>query len=413
MAASPVPLRRGYGFGPDVRLAHLADLHLGFRQYTRQTAHGINQREADVAVAFRRAVDAIASAKPDAVLVAGDVFHSVRPTNAAILDAFNQFGRLGKMLPDTPIVIIAGNHDTPRSVETGTILTLFEALPNVHVAAREPRRLVFEDLDLSIFCVPHEAVRGSPRPTMRPESGVKWNVLLTHGEVAGVVPGDRSFVEFGGAMVEPGDLHADQWHYVALGHYHVAQQVTANAWYAGSLEFAGLNPWGELREGARLGWGDAKGWLLATLKSGRAKVEFQPIEMSRRHVDLETIDGAGKTAADLDALVSANVDGIANGLDDQVVRQLVTNVTRLVARDLDHVAVREYKTRALHYHLDVRRPILKKEIGVGAPGRRQTLEEVVTDYLNRREVAPGVDRKSLVALGRRYLDQVEREITEG
>ena len=162
-----------------------------------------------------------------------------------------------------------------------------------------------------------------------------------------------------------------------------------------------------------MGWGDAKGWLLATLKSRRAKVEFQPIEMSRRHVDLETIDGAGKTAADLDALVSANVDGIANGLDDQVVRQLVTNVTRLVARDLDHVAVREYKTRALHYHLDVRRPILKKEIGVGAPGRRQTLEEVVTDYLNRREVAPGVDRKSLVALGRRYLDQVEREITEG
>ncbi|MCH6547370.1 MAG: DNA repair exonuclease [Gemmatimonadetes bacterium] len=395
-----------------MKLAHLADLHLGFRQYTRQTAHGINQREADVAGAFRRAIDAIALAKPDVIVVAGDVFHSVRPTNSAILDAFNQFGRLGELLPETPIVIIAGNHDTPRSVETGTILTLFEALPNVRVAAREPQRLVFEDLDLSIFCVPHESIRISPRPTMRPEPGVKWNVLLTHGEVAGVVPGDRSFVEYGGAMVEPGDLHADQWHYVALGHYHVAQQVTANAWYAGSLEFVGLNPWGELREGARLGWGDAKGWLLVTLQSRRAKVEFQSVEKSRRHVDLASIDGAGKTAADLDALISENVDGIPNGLDDQVVRQLVTNVTRPVARELDHAAVREYKTRALHYHLDVRRPIIQKNVGVGAPGRRQTLEEILTDYLNRREVAPGVDRKSLVALGRRYLEQVEREITE-
>jgi len=40
-----------------VKLAHLADLHLGFRQCERQTPRGGNQREADVAEAFRRAVD--------------------------------------------------------------------------------------------------------------------------------------------------------------------------------------------------------------------------------------------------------------------------------------------------------------------------------------------------------------------
>ena len=34
-----------------MKLAHLADLHLGFRQYDRQTARGGNQREADVAEA--------------------------------------------------------------------------------------------------------------------------------------------------------------------------------------------------------------------------------------------------------------------------------------------------------------------------------------------------------------------------
>jgi DNA repair exonuclease SbcCD nuclease subunit len=396
-----------------VKLAHLADLHLGFRQYTRQTSHGINQREADVATAFRRAVDGIAEARPDAVIVAGDVFHSVRPTNAAILDSFNQFRRLGEALPGTPIVIIAGNHDTPRSSETGTILTLFEALPNVHVAARDPRQLVFEELDLAVFCVPHCAIRAASRPTMRPEAGVKWNVLLTHGEVAGVVPGDRSFVEYGGALVEPGDLHADQWSYVALGHYHVAQQVTPNAWYAGSIEFVSSNPWGELREGDRLGWGDAKGWLLATLGEGRASAEFVPLERSRRHIDLEPIDGAGKAAAELDEQIAAHVTGIPEGLDDQVVRQLITNVSRHVARDLSHSTIRDYKSRALHYHLDIRRPGVKREVGVGAPGRRQTLQEIVTQYLERREVVPGVERGALVALGRRYLDQVEREASEG
>jgi hypothetical protein len=32
-----------------LRLVHLADLHLGYRQYQRLTPRGINQREADVA----------------------------------------------------------------------------------------------------------------------------------------------------------------------------------------------------------------------------------------------------------------------------------------------------------------------------------------------------------------------------
>ena len=398
-----------------MKIAHLADLHLGFRQYARQTARGLNQREVDVANAFRHAVDGVLAAAPDAVIVAGDVFHSVRPSNPAILDAFNQIRRLHDGLPHVPVVIVAGNHDTPRSVETGTILTLFEAIPNVHVAALTTRTLVFEDMQLSIHCVPHEAIRTSPRPTMLPkrESDTRWNVLVTHGEVAGVVPGDRSFVEYGGAMVEPGDLHADQWNYVALGHYHVAQQVIPNAWYAGSLDFVSLNPWGELREGDRLGWGTSKGWLLATLGDGYASVEFVPVEPERRHADLEVIDGSGKTAEELDVLIAKGVAGLPETIDDQVVRQLVTNVSRNVARELNHAAIREFKSRALHYHLDVRRPDVTREVGVAAPGGRQTLSELVTDYLTRRDLAPGLEREALVALGRRYLEQVERELAEG
>jgi DNA repair exonuclease SbcCD nuclease subunit len=57
-----------------VRIAHLADLHLGFRQYHRLTPGGINQREADVANAFRAAVDGLIAARPDVVLFAGDIF---------------------------------------------------------------------------------------------------------------------------------------------------------------------------------------------------------------------------------------------------------------------------------------------------------------------------------------------------
>src|SRR5207302_2677585 len=151
-----------------MRIAHLADLHLGFRQYYRQTSQGINQREADVALGFRRAVDGVIAAAPDLVLVAGDLFHSVRPTNPAILDAFNQIRRLRGSLPAAPVVVIAGDHDTPRSVETGTILKLFEAIEDVHVLVHDAKRLDLESLDLSLLCVPWAAFVGEGRPALEP-----------------------------------------------------------------------------------------------------------------------------------------------------------------------------------------------------------------------------------------------------
>ena len=52
-----------------MRLVHLSDIHLGFRQYQRQTPTGINQREADVAISLRRVIDKVIELKPDLVLI--------------------------------------------------------------------------------------------------------------------------------------------------------------------------------------------------------------------------------------------------------------------------------------------------------------------------------------------------------
>src|SRR5439155_1704290 len=154
-----------------VKLAHLADLHLGFRQYDRQTARGGNQREVDVADAFRRAVDDLVAQRPDLILLAGDIFHSVRPTNPAILFLFRELQRVRVALPETPVVLIAGNHDTPRSVETGTILRLYEAL-GVEVVIERARRIVFPKLDRSVLAVPHQAPLGQERPALPPGKGL-------------------------------------------------------------------------------------------------------------------------------------------------------------------------------------------------------------------------------------------------
>src|SRR5690242_622023 len=66
--------------------------------------------------------------RPDVVLIVGDVFHSVRTMNAAIIEAFVQLQTLRLALPETEVVIVAGNHERPRATETGSILELFRRI---------------------------------------------------------------------------------------------------------------------------------------------------------------------------------------------------------------------------------------------------------------------------------------------
>ena len=392
-----------------MKLAHIADPHLGIRQYHRQTPAGINQREADAAFAFRAAIDGVIAARPDAVLVAGDLFHSVRPTNAAILFAFRQFQRLREALPGAPVVLIAGNHDTPRSVETGNILRLFEEL-GVDVAFDEARRLVYPALDLSVLAVPHQALAGGERPALRPDGSERYRVLLLHGEVEGVFPREHAAADYGGALVGLNELGPEAWTYVALGHYHVRHMVAPHAWYAGSLEYVSPNLWGELIEEADRNVA-GKGWLLADLDRG--SVTAMPVRTAREILDLEPIRAEGLSAAAVDAQIAMRLAAVAGGIADKIVRLRVFDVPRHIAREIDHAAVRAYKAEALHFNLDLRRPEVQRTVGVGSPGKRQTLPEIVRSYLERRPLPAELDRAAFVRLGETLMDAVEREMVGG
>lgn len=394
-----------------MRIAHLADLHLGFRQYHRLNPKGINQREADVSNAFRSAVDGVIAAAPDCVIVAGDLFHSVRPTNAAIVFAFQQFQRIREALPRTPIVLVAGNHDTPRSTETGSILQLFEEI-GVDVAGDGPRRFVYADGNLSVLAVPHLSLADPSRPSLRPEGPELFQVLVLHGETPGLFPVDRSTAEYGGALLTPDDYSDQGWTYVALGHYHVQTEVQPRVWYSGALDYVSSNPWGELAdEAARRRQGApgaaGKGWLLVDLRTGQ--VQHQPVAPARRVFDLPPIDGEGLAAAELDRLIGERVDAIAGGIAGQIVRLVVRDVPRHVGRELDHARLRELRAEALHFQLDLRRPASTRESASGAPGRRATLGEIVQDYLRGRPLPAGLDRERFVRHGAELVAAAEAE----
>lgn len=392
-----------------MKLAHIADPHLGIRQYHRQTSTGINQREADIAQAFRTAIDGVIEARPDAVVFAGDLFHSVRPTNAAIVFAFRQLQRLREALPKAPMVLIAGNHDTPRSVETGSILRLFEEL-GVDVAADEARRLVYPHLDLSVLAVPHGVVRAAGRPLLRPDGPEKYQMLAIHAEVEGEYPMHRGAAEYGGTAIDRADLHLEDWTYVALGHYHTQHQVDRRAWYAGSLEYVGPNLWGELADDADHG-SHGKGWLLVDLDTGR--VERRAVPSAREVLDLEPVQAEDKSAAAVDELIAGRLAAVSGGIANKIIRLRVFDIPRHVARELNHAAIRAYKSEALHCHIDLRRPELHRTVGLGAPGRRQTLPELVASYLQGRPLPAELDREAFVRLGRELMDTVEREMVGG
>ncbi len=383
-----------------MRLVHLSDIHLGFRQYQKHTQVGINQREADVAASLRRVVDTIIELRPDIVLIAGDVFHTVRPTNPAILHAFMQFRRLIEMLPDSEVVMVAGNHDTPRTSETGCILRLFSPL-GVHVIEGEERRVSLYEGRVSVLAVPDMA---SGRPALTPDTAAKYNILLLHGEIEGVLPKYGPPLERAPMEITREELGADRWDYVALGHYHVYRSVAPNAFYSGSLDYTSTNPWGELVEERQAGI-KGKGIIEHDLESGSHT--FHHIPGCRPWVDLATLSGAGLSAAELDERIRDAIGGCEGGIEEKIVRLVVRDVPRHILRELDHKAIREFKRSALHFHLDTRRPEIVRREGQGAPGRRQSLAETVKDKLSSRSLTSDINRDALVDLGLRYLGEAD------
>ena len=384
-----------------MRLVHLADIHLGFRQYQRQTPTGINQREADVALSLRKVIDKVIELKPELVLIAGDVFHTVRPTNPAILHAFAEFSRLVQALPSARVVMIGGNHDRPRTSETGCILGLFTRL-GIDVVVGEAQRIVVHEHDLTILAVPEmEGVL----PALTPDPNAKYNILLLHGEIEGVLPRYGASLDRSPLQITHQQLGAHLWDYVALGHYHVYHQVADNAFYSGSLDYTSTNPWGEMGEERQAGI-EGKGIVEHDL--AKRTHRFHAIAPSRPWVDLPPLSGAGLSPSALDDAIREALENCDGGIDEKIVRLVVRDVPRHILRELDHKALREYRRKALHFHLDTRRPdMVRRETGQGAPGRRASLADTVRDKLRSRVLTENIDRDALVELGLHYLREAD------
>ncbi|MFN4033570.1 MAG: exonuclease SbcCD subunit D [Fimbriimonadales bacterium] len=376
-----------------MRVAHISDVHLGYRAYSRTNEYGMNQREWDVLSAFRAALRAAMQAEPDLILITGDLFHAVRPPNTSLIAAYRYLVELQSTRKGAPLIIIAGNHETPRIAESGCILALLAHIPGVQVVYDQITQLEIASVDACLLCIPSRGVGELEQRILAPNPNYRWNLLLLHGLLEGVTPF---------ALERPIDrqkIVRDEWDYIALGDWHLYTQIAPNALYAGATEFTSTNIWDEA--------GKAKGWILYDVAT--RSHEFRPLR-TRPVYDLTPIDAAELTVAELNTLIEERANA-APHFDGAIVRQRVYNLLPELRSQIDGELLRELKIRALHYQLDLRAPRVSFRAGQSGAGdadadgeTRLTLADEWRLFAQQYPLPADLEREAFVALGLRYLE---------
>ena len=377
-----------------MKIVHLADTHLGFRQLHRVNNAGRNEREQDVYDAFERAIDKIVELRPAAVVHAGDLFDSYHPSSAALGVALDGLGRLRD--EQIPVVVIAGNHSSPRVAVAEHIFGVLERFGGAHMiySGTDVVRLG-ESKQLAVHAIAHdnepERLAASLRAA-RPDPGARFNVLVAHIGLDGLgqVVGSEA-----GAVTLSGEALADagEFDYIALGHLHKLAGVRDNAAYAGSLE--------------RLSWADdaaLKGMLEIDLVADRFSADYLRVHAieGRRFITLDPIDAATITHSLSDAIITS-AHGVE--LNGAMVRLAVRNVSVADWNAVDHKAIAEAYSACLHFE---REP---QYVGATISSAEATpqLRDFLHDWL--AEHAPRTDAENFIARAEGFLALADQELT--
>ena len=217
-----------------MKLIHLSDLHLG----KRVSEFPMLEDQRYILEEILRIID---GERPDAVLIAGDIYDKPVPPAEAV-GLFDDFlVRLARR--ETQVFIISGNHDSPERIAFGARLMDRSGihLSPVYDGHVEPVALEDEHGTVNIYMLPFlkpahvrrffpeeeiasytDALRTAVR-AMEIDPAAR-NVLVTHQFVTGAARCDSEDISVGGT--DNVDVTAfDGFDYVALGHIHNPQQV--------------------------------------------------------------------------------------------------------------------------------------------------------------------------------------------
>ncbi len=238
-----------------IKILHTADLHLGAK-FAGLGKSGDRLR-AQLKKIFMKVIDLALEKNVDLLLVSGDLFNSNQVSRASSSFILGEFARLGKI----HACLIPGTHDcfdnssVYQNLEPGSIPQ------NLHLLVDEENPFVFfEELGVTVYGKPNKSNRGreNPLPALNQKFNSKYNIALAHGSFQ--IPSKSQEDDF---PISLQDLEKSGFDYVALGHWHSAQQVCKKplAYYSGSPE--------QLKFGEK----DSGNVRLIELNEGEPKVE--------------------------------------------------------------------------------------------------------------------------------------------
>lgn len=227
-----------------MKLIHLSDLHLGIR------VNEFSMTE-DQKYILDRIAEITEGEKPDAVVIAGDIYDKTVPPAEAV-QLFDDFlYRLSLSVPR--VFVISGNHDSPERIAFGSRLIDKSGiyLSPVYDGKVTPVSLKDEYGTVNFFMLPF--VRPSSVRRFFPDENTETyteavrtavshmdipagdrNILITHQFVTGSVRSDSEDISVGGTDNVDATVF-EAFDYTALGHIHGPQNVgKENVRYCGT-----------------------------------------------------------------------------------------------------------------------------------------------------------------------------------
>jgi len=253
-----------------VRLAHLADTHLGYKQYN------LEEREKDIYDALEEIGDKILEEHADIVVHSGDLFDSPRPTPQAYF-AFKKF--LRKLDGKVKFFAVLGDHDRPKSRGVAPHVLFDDQVQVLGVSANAEHQSVNvggQDVLVAGLSSLSRAYR-----VVLVEELKKLGALQLDGKIGVLIlhEGIDKFFPFGSELSL--DEVPRNFSYVAMGHLHARIKASfgeGELAYPGSSEIIRKN---EISGWRKLG----KGFFIVDLEGDDVEVRDVNLECIRPQIE--------------------------------------------------------------------------------------------------------------------------------
>ncbi|MHC1635202.1 MAG: metallophosphoesterase [Candidatus Methanospirareceae archaeon] len=256
-----------------VRVAHLSDTHLGYRQYN------IEEREQDIYDILDEIAEKIIEERVDIVIHTGDLFDIPKPEARAYYE-FKRF--LNKLGDKTRVITILGDHDTPKKRGLPPHFLFDDRIKIIGVSGLEHLTIDIDGEEVLIAGISNlkRRYRGVLLEELKAASklveGHKKSILMLHQAI-------DKFLGFEEAFELTLSELPEGFRYYAMGHLHnrikeeYGDGVLA---YAGSIEIIRRD---EIRSWRRRG----KGFYLVDIDDRGVNVEGVDVENIRPQIEVE------------------------------------------------------------------------------------------------------------------------------